>query len=275
MSSSRRAGACGGAAAAWTRRRRWTADPLDPEALEELLELEALVVPLPGYDFSDLPGERDDRAGLGRVELGVLDGLFVALHRQPVALDGRSRGGDVRFARGGADRGFRGGAPSSFPSFAFAARSLCGRVLAGVLVVGRRCARRSRVLVARVALVAGSCRRVLCSRASCSPAWSRGGRGRCRGARRCPSGRWRMSASGDLRESRRAPVEAVDAALAVPALEPPVSWSCLRRRFLPPWRGSLRLTAALALACSRVTSALCGSSVASSWPCVTCCPWVT
>ena len=31
----------------------------------------------------------------------------------------------------------------------------------------------------------------------------------------------------------------------------------------------------VALACSRVTSALCGSSVASSWPCATCSPWVT
>jgi hypothetical protein len=30
-----------------------------------------------------------------------------------------------------------------------------------------------------------------------------------------------------------------------------------------------------ALACSSVTSALCGSSDASSWPCVTCSPWVT
>ena len=31
----------------------------------------------------------------------------------------------------------------------------------------------------------------------------------------------------------------------------------------------------LAFACSSVTSALCGSSVASNWPCVTCWPWVT
>ena len=31
----------------------------------------------------------------------------------------------------------------------------------------------------------------------------------------------------------------------------------------------------VAFDCSRVTSALCGSSVAKSWPCATCSPWVT
>jgi hypothetical protein len=74
--------------------------------------------------------------------------------------------------------------------------------------------------------------------------------------------------------------EAVEAApaLLVPELEPepvepcpeedsPLASSSLARLASAAWR--------VAFACSRVTSALCGSKVASSWPCATCLPWVT
>ena len=54
----------------------------------------------------------------------------------------------------------------------------------------------------------------------------------------------------------------------VPPVEvsPSFSSSCARLA-IADWR--------LARDCSSVTSALCGSSVASSCPSVTCCPWVT
>ena len=69
--------------------------------------------------------------------------------------------------------------------------------------------------------------------------------------------------------------EAVEAA-PEPAPEPvelcpvevsPLVSSSLARLASAAWR--------VAFACSRVTSALCGSKVASSWPWTTCSPWVT
>ena len=82
------------------------ADVLDPDAPEERAA-RGLGRAACRDDFADLAGERDDRAVLRCVELGVGDCLFVASHGQLVAFHGGSRGGEVRFARGGADGGSR------------------------------------------------------------------------------------------------------------------------------------------------------------------------
>ena len=197
-----------------------------------------------GHDFPDLAGQRDDRAVLGRVQLGVLDGLFVALHGQLVAPDGRFRGGEVRFARGGADdRFFFFFGPFLFAflfPFPFLSRSAslstfsCGLPSGGFAFV-RGGARRGRAF-ARGGALSGGARS---GRSRSGPAW-----GGCAGGR----GVWRDGGAA--------------VAAASPAPEPePVEVS-------PPVSSSLaRLASAacrVALACSSVTSALCGSSVASS-----------
>ncbi len=235
--------------------------------------------PAAGDGFTDLTRERDDRAVLGRVELGVLDGLFVALHRQLVALDGRPRGGEVRFARGRADgRGRRGRAGFGFfgflgPAFAAARRmSACGRrargraavvflrgdLPVGVGVVAGRC---GAWLVWRPAWArwcSGCSRRRASSadrRARSAPAWCRRRRRRWRSpgrSRRAPSQprrRWR---------SRRL---ACSESPAPPELVPPAEVS-------PSVSSSLASAASAdcnaAFDCSSVTSALSGLSVASS-----------
>jgi len=81
----------------------------DPVALEELLLVDAFVVPFAETVSPTSPESATIVAVLRRVELAVSDGPLVALDRQLVALDGRFRRGEVGFARGRADARARRG----------------------------------------------------------------------------------------------------------------------------------------------------------------------
>ena len=91
------------AEAARARRRPRPRSPrrgVEPDPLDELA-LDALVVPRPTRFRR--PGPRARRSCRPRARRAWCSGRPVRrLHRQPVALDSRSRGGEVRFARGAA-----------------------------------------------------------------------------------------------------------------------------------------------------------------------------